>query len=69
MVQVIDVPLLKVRADLGLSQKLVDSKKPVNLNDLATATGADKALLARIMRGLTSIYAFDKSDVEVYDPV
>ncbi|PKX97732.1 S-adenosyl-L-methionine-dependent methyltransferase [Aspergillus novofumigatus IBT 16806] len=65
---VIDVLLFKIGVDLGLFQKLVDSEKPLSLKDLATATGADEVLLARIMRGLTSIDAVDETDVEVYAP-
>lgn len=68
MVQVIDVLLLKIGADLGLFQKLVDSEKPLSLKDLATTTGADEVLLARIMRGLTSIDAVDEPGVELYAP-
>ncbi|KAH1519638.1 hypothetical protein KXW39_007870 [Aspergillus fumigatus] len=65
---VIDVLLLKIGADLGLFQKLVDSEKPLSLKDLATTTGADEVLLARIMRGLTSIDAVDEPGVELYAP-
>lgn len=64
----IDVLLLKIGADLGIFQKLVDSKTPMTLQELVAASGADEVLLARIMRGLTSIDAVDEAGVEVYVP-
>ncbi|PYH81301.1 S-adenosyl-L-methionine-dependent methyltransferase [Aspergillus uvarum CBS 121591] len=63
---VIDSLLLKVGADSGILQKVVASEKPVSLHDLAVATGANETLLARIMRGLTSIHAVDEAGLEVY---
>ncbi|KID81333.1 O-methyltransferase, family 2 [Metarhizium guizhouense ARSEF 977] len=64
----IDVLLLKIGADLGIFQKLVDAGKPVTLHELAVATGADEVFLARIMRGLASISAVDEFGDELYIP-
>ena len=60
--------LLKIGADLGVFDKIVNSAKPITLEELASRTNADNVLLARIMRGLASINAVDEYDVEVYAP-
>lgn len=66
--QVIDPLLLKIAVDLGIFKALVGSKTPLSLDDLAKDTGADATLLARILRGLTSIDALDEVGVEFYVP-
>nr|WPM83325.1 ProsF [Phaeosphaeria sp.] len=64
----IDVLLFKIGTDLGLFEKLSSAEKPVPLQHLASFTGANEILLARIMRGLTSIGAVDEASTEVYAP-
>lgn len=53
---------------MGIFKKLAESKTPVGLKELAALSGADEVLLARIMRGLTSIDAVDEAGVESYIP-
>ncbi|KAF2464000.1 S-adenosyl-L-methionine-dependent methyltransferase [Lindgomyces ingoldianus] len=64
----IDVLLFKIGADLGVFQKLTSAEKPVTLHELASSTGANEVLLARIMRGLTSIGGVDEAGIEIYAP-
>lgn len=54
--------------DLGIFRNLVDSTTAVTLENLVAASGADGVLLARIMRGLSSIHAVNEVGVELYEP-
>ncbi|RYP65821.1 hypothetical protein DL771_008122 [Monosporascus sp. 5C6A] len=64
----IDPLLLKMGIDLGIFRKLVNSTTSTTLGELVAASGADAVLLARIMRGLSSIHAVDEVGVELYEP-
>ncbi|PKY07885.1 S-adenosyl-L-methionine-dependent methyltransferase [Aspergillus campestris IBT 28561] len=64
----IDPLLIKMGIDLGIFRTLVDSSSPVTLGELVAASGADEVLLARIMRGLSSIHAVNEAGIERYEP-
>lgn len=68
LIQTIDVLLLKIGVGMGIFRALVESSKPLGLQELAAVSGADEVLQAQIMRGLTTINAVDEADVERYIP-
>ncbi|PSN64812.1 S-adenosyl-L-methionine-dependent methyltransferase [Corynespora cassiicola Philippines] len=58
--------LLKIGVDLGIFRTLVANNAPLSLQSLVDHTGAERALLERIMRGLASIHALSVTDEGLY---
>ncbi|MCJ1379113.1 hypothetical protein MMC17_002213 [Xylographa soralifera] len=60
--------LMKIAIDLNIFKLLVEKDEPMSTNELAEVTGADRALLGRILRCLAATNVLEEVDIETYIP-
>ena len=60
--------LMRIAIDLNVFKLLVEKIEPMSTKELAEVTGADRALLGRILRCLAATNVLEEVDAETYVP-